>query len=110
MTLASYDRGWYISGIDLATKAYIIHIPVYSCIFCLQKQRKKRKAPPEARFMALHLIHDPQDFAEKLFRRLEKATEKFELRLMMMALIARLTGVHQVAWGGCGLKPGVGVA
>ena len=60
--------------------------------------------------MALHLLHDPQDFAEKLFRRLEKATEKFELRLMMMALIARLTGVHQVAWGGCGLKPGVGVA
>jgi protein SDA1 len=60
------------------------------------KQCKKRKVPPEARFMALHLIHDPQDFADKLFQCLEKATVKFELRLMMMALISRLIGVHQL--------------
>lgn len=46
--------------------------------------------------MALHLIHDPQDFAEKLFKHLERATEKFEIRLLMMSLISRLTGVHQV--------------
>ena len=66
-----------------------------------QKQHKKRRAPPEARFMALHLIYDPQDFAEKLFCRLEKAMEKFELRLSMMSLISRLIGVHQVRmwWG-----------
>ena len=47
-------------------------------------------------FSALHLIHDPQDFAEKLFKKLEKSTEKFEVRLMLMALISRLIGVHQV--------------
>ena len=65
-------------------------------VLILQKQQKKRKAPTEGRFLALHLIHDPQDFAEKLFKRLERATEKFELRLLMMALVSRLTGVHQV--------------
>ena len=65
-------------------------------VYIFQKQCKKRKVPPEARFMALHLIHDPQDFADKLFQCLEKATVKFELRLMMMALISRLIGVHQV--------------
>ena len=47
-------------------------------------------------FSALHLIHDPQDFAEKLFVKLEKSTERFEVRLMLMALISRLIGVHQV--------------
>ena len=47
-------------------------------------------------FSALHLLHDPQDFAEKLFKKLEKSTEKFEVRLMLMALISRLIGVHQV--------------
>jgi protein SDA1 len=62
----------------------------------LKKHRKKRKAPTEGRFLALHLIHDPQDFAEKLFRRLERAAERFELKLLMMALVSRLTGVHQV--------------
>ena len=65
------------------------------CLF-LQKQKRQRKAPPEAMFSALHLIHDPQDFAEKLFKKLEKSTEKFEVRLMLMALISRLIGVHQV--------------
>jgi protein SDA1 len=62
----------------------------------LKKQQKKRKGPAAGRFLALHLIHDPQDFAEKLFKRLERATEKFEIRLLMMALISRLTGIHQL--------------
>lgn len=64
----------------------------------LQKQRKKHKAPTDARFSALHLIHDPQEFAEKLFQRLERATEKFDIKLMMMALIAQLIGVHKVQY------------
>lgn len=72
------------------------YVPMYCVWIHLQKQHKKRKAPAGARFSALHLIHDPQDFAEKLFQRLEKATEKFDIKLMMMALIAQLTGVHQV--------------
>ena len=71
------------------------HIVFLSCLFP-QKQKRKRKAAPEAMFSALHLIHDPQDFAEKLFKKLEKSTEKFEVRLMLMALISRLIGVHQV--------------
>ena len=71
------------------------NIVLLPCLF-LQKQKRQRKAPPEAMFSALHLIHDPQDFAEKLFKKLEKSTEKFEVRLMLMALISRLIGVHQV--------------
>ena len=61
-----------------------------------QKHQKKRKAPRQATFSALHLLNDPQDFAEKLFKALEKTREKFEIRLMMMSLISRLIGLHQV--------------
>ena len=53
-------------------------------------------------FSALHLLNDPQDFSEKLFKKLEGAKVKFEVRLMMMSLISRLIGVHQVCtiWNG----------
>ena len=44
-----------------------------------QKQSKKRKTTGEVSFSALHLINDPQDFAEKLFDRLKQIREKFEL-------------------------------
>jgi hypothetical protein len=38
----------------------------------------------------------PKGFSEKLFKKLESSTEKFAVRVMMMDLIARLVGVHQV--------------
>ena len=79
----------------VAIAGVVCHIVLSTCLFP-QKQKRKRKSPPEAMFSALHLIHDPQDFAEKLFKKLEKSTEKFEVRLMLMALISRLIGVHQV--------------
>ena len=36
------------------------------------------------------------EFAEKLFKRLEKSKEKFEVKLLLMNLISKLIGVHQV--------------
>ncbi|XP_019621562.1 PREDICTED: protein SDA1 homolog isoform X2 [Branchiostoma belcheri] len=61
----------------------------------LKKHKKKKKAEP-FNFSALHLLHDPQDFAEKLFKQLESSTERFEVRLMTMDLISRLIGLHQL--------------
>ncbi|GFO15983.1 protein sda1 homolog [Plakobranchus ocellatus] len=61
------------------------------------KKHNKNKSQAEAfNFSALHLIHDPQDFAEKLFRQLEKSTERFEVKLMMIDLISRLVGIHKL--------------
>ena len=37
------------------------------------------------------------DFSEKLFSQLEKTTERFEVKVMMMDLISRLIGIHQVS-------------
>eukprot|EP01134_Creolimax_fragrantissima_P002823 CFRG2823T1 len=47
-------------------------------------------------FSALHLINDPQGLAEKLFNNLKKCSERYEVRLMMINLISRLIGVHEL--------------
>merc|ERR1712130_609194 len=60
------------------------------------KKKKKKNSAPSYNFSALHLIHDPQEFAEKLFRRLECLNERFEVKLMMLELVSRLIGTHQL--------------
>lgn len=61
----------------------------------LKKHKKKRKAEV-FNFSAIHLIHDPQDFSEKLFKQLEDSKERFEVKIMMMDLISRLVGIHEL--------------
>ncbi|XP_071452488.1 protein SDA1 homolog [Hetaerina americana] len=58
--------------------------------------KKKKNAAPSFNFSALHLIHDPQGIAEKLFQRLEKTNERFEVKLMTLDVISRLIGLHQL--------------
>nr|XP_045583538.1 protein SDA1 homolog [Procambarus clarkii] len=62
----------------------------------VKKNQKKKKTKTNFDFSALHLIHDPQDLAEKLYKRLEKMNERFEVKLMTMNMISRLIGVHQL--------------
>ncbi|CAD7687611.1 unnamed protein product [Nyctereutes procyonoides] len=59
------------------------------------KKQKKKKKPEVFNFSAIHLIHDPQDFAEKLLKQLESSTERFEVKMMLMNLISRLVGIHE---------------
>lgn len=59
-------------------------------------QDKRKGKAQSFNFSALHLIYDPQDLAERLLRQLEKSTERYEVKLMMMDLISRLIGVHQL--------------
>lgn len=62
----------------------------------VQNSKKKKEKGLSFNFSALHLIHDPQDFAEKLFHRLEATHERFEVRLMTLDVISRLIGLHQL--------------
>ncbi|KAJ1666020.1 Severe Depolymerization of Actin [Coemansia sp. RSA 1813] len=65
----------------------------------------KSKAPPVS-FDVLSLIHDPQGFSEKLFARVHSSTtatkrggstvDRFEVRLLLLKLISRLVGHHQL--------------
>ncbi|CAG0918191.1 unnamed protein product [Notodromas monacha] len=61
----------------------------------ISKTKKKKKAPG-FNFSALHMISDPQGFAEKLFHQLEKLNECFEVKLMHLNLISRLVGIHEL--------------
>ncbi|XP_039606722.1 protein SDA1 homolog isoform X2 [Polypterus senegalus] len=60
------------------------------------KKHKKKKRPETFNFSAIHLVHDPQDFAEKLLKQLENSKERFEVKIMMMELISRLVGIHEL--------------
>ncbi|KAG2465802.1 EPHA5 protein, partial [Polypterus senegalus] len=59
------------------------------------EKHKKKKRPETFNFSAIHLVHDPQDFAEKLLKQLENSKERFEVKIMMMELISRLVGIHE---------------
>ncbi|XP_071547057.1 protein SDA1 homolog isoform X2 [Panulirus ornatus] len=61
-----------------------------------RKNEKKNRIKANFDFSALHLIHDPQNMAEKMYKRLEKMNERFEVKMMTMNLISRLIGVHQL--------------
>ncbi|GLC55364.1 hypothetical protein PLESTB_000976900 [Pleodorina starrii] len=47
-------------------------------------------------FAAIHLLHDPQSFSERLFGRLGKGGERFETRLAVMMVVSRVIGVHKL--------------
>jgi protein SDA1 len=45
---------------------------------------------------AIQLVHDPQGFADRLFSQLKRSTHPFEKRLLMMNVISRFIGCHQL--------------
>lgn len=62
----------------------------------IKKNKNKKEKAPTYNFSALHLIHDPQSFVEKLFKRLESVNQRFEVKLMMLNVISRLIGLHHL--------------
>ncbi|PNF39265.1 SDA1-like protein [Cryptotermes secundus] len=62
----------------------------------VKKSQKKKGAPSPFNFSALHLVHDPQGLAEKLFQQLEKTNERFEVKIMTLDVVSRLIGLHQL--------------
>ena len=63
-----------------------------------KKERKKNKPHP-LNFSALHLLHDPQGFAEALFsRHLQSIKSKLNLvqKLVVLQLVSRLVGLHKL--------------
>ncbi|KAL6264384.1 hypothetical protein P5V15_004496 [Pogonomyrmex californicus] len=60
------------------------------------KAKKKKSLAPQYNFSALHLIHDPQDFAEKLFKQIQNNNDRFEVKLMILDVVSRLIGLHNL--------------
>ncbi|KAF1986727.1 SDA1 domain protein [Aulographum hederae CBS 113979] len=65
----------------------------------MKKKERKKGAPHPLNFSALHLLHDPQGFAENLFsRHLQAAKSRLNLeqKLTVLQLVSRLVGLHQL--------------
>ncbi|XP_063533991.1 protein SDA1 homolog [Cydia strobilella] len=61
-----------------------------------KKLKKKKEKAPVFNFSALHLLNNPQGFAEKLFKLMEPSNERFEVKLMCLDVISRLIGLHNL--------------
>lgn len=65
----------------------------------VKKQERKKNQPHPLNFSALHLLHDPQGFAEQLFQRhLANTKSKLALenKLLVLQLVTRLVGLHKL--------------
>ncbi|KFD72692.1 hypothetical protein M514_01819 [Trichuris suis] len=60
------------------------------------QKKQQRKKSFFADMSAIEMIYDPQEFAEKLFRKLQASRDKYEIRLLYMALISRVIMVHRL--------------
>ncbi|KAG5456337.1 MAG: hypothetical protein BJ554DRAFT_3952, partial [Olpidium bornovanus] len=62
----------------------------------MEQKRKAKTRPESFNFSALQLINDPQDFVEKMYKKLANSKDRFEIKLLMAHLISRLIGLHQL--------------
>lgn len=65
----------------------------------VKKRERKKNQPHPLNFSALHLLHDPQTFAETLFaRHLQSAKGSLNLqqKLLVLQLVSRLVGLHRL--------------
>jgi protein SDA1 len=64
-----------------------------------KKKDRKKNQPQLLNFSALHLLHDPQGFAEELFSKHlqgSKAKLNLEQKLLVLQLVSRLVGLHKL--------------
>lgn len=65
----------------------------------VRKKERKKNQPHPLNFSALHLLHDPQGFAEELFsKHLQSAKSRLKLdqKLEVLQLVSRLVGLHKL--------------
>ncbi|KAJ9667240.1 Severe Depolymerization of Actin [Coniosporium apollinis] len=65
----------------------------------VKRKERKKNAPHPLNFSALHLLHDPQGFAETLFfKHLQNSRSNLNLeqKLLVLNLVSRLVGLHKL--------------
>ncbi|KAM0417042.1 hypothetical protein ACHAPT_012947 [Fusarium lateritium] len=65
----------------------------------VKRAERKKNKPHPLNFSALHLLHDPQNFAEQLFsKHLQNTKAKLSLdtKLLVTQLVTRLVGLHKL--------------
>ena len=61
-----------------------------------RKDQRKGLVKFSTDFLPIDMIHDPQSFVEKLFSKLKKSNDKYEIKLYMLRLISRMIGRHKI--------------
>ncbi|XP_055814472.1 uncharacterized protein LOC129884145 [Solanum dulcamara] len=61
-----------------------------------KQQRMQSENNNTSYYSPLNHLKDAQGFAEKLFSRLQTCNERFEVKMMMMKVIARTVGLHHL--------------
>lgn len=70
-----------------------------SAVSKFNKAERKKSQPHPLNFSALHLLHDPQSFAEQLFSKHLQSTKKrlaLDTKLLVVQLVTRLVGLHKL--------------
>lgn len=65
----------------------------------VKKKERRKNQPHPLNFSALHLLHDPQGFAETLFsKHLQNTKSKLNLeqKLLVLQLVSRMVGLHKL--------------
>ncbi|KAF4975152.1 hypothetical protein FZEAL_8029 [Fusarium zealandicum] len=65
----------------------------------VKRAERKKTKPHPLNFSALHLLHDPQSFAEQLFsKHLQNTKAKLSLdsKILVLQLVTRLVGLHKL--------------
>lgn len=65
----------------------------------VNRAEKKKDKPHPLNFSALHLLHDPQAFAESLFSKHLQGTKAkltLDTKLLVLQLVTRLVGLHKL--------------
>jgi len=67
-----------------------------ACKRLIARKEQRTGVQGVVNFAAIDLLHDPHSLAEKLLSRVQGAKEAFAFRILMMQLVARLIGRHQL--------------
>lgn len=95
-------------GIDVAKVKHVVGInkksrkskkQIERAMAVSKRKEKKKNQPHPLNFSALHLLYDPQGFAEELFsKHLQNSKSKLNLeqKLLVLQLVSRLIGLHEL--------------
>lgn len=63
-----------------------------------QRRKEKEKSTRSPTFLCIDLVHNPQDFAERVFLNIQKHFNKgkFKARITLLHLVARMIGRHKL--------------
>ena len=61
-----------------------------------RKARRKNRVQVRTDFLPIDTLYDPLSYVEKLFAKLKKSNDKYEVKLLMLRLVSRLIGRHRL--------------